>query len=264
MKKVWRVISTCLMWVITIAAVCMMLFTIISVNTFDRNDRELFGYRFYIVLSDSMSATDFDAGDVVAIKRVDPTVLVPGDIISYTSQDPSNYGTTVTHKIRTRTVTEKGEPAFITYGTSTDTNDATPVTYPFVLGQYQFRIPKVGVFFQYLKTTQGYIVCILLPFLVLILYQALNTVRSFNQYKKAEMAELKLERDKLEEQRRKSEEMMEQLLTMRREMQAAPPAPDSEQSPDVAAMLAQIDDLKAQLEQAKNNKGGKMIDEENG
>lgn len=264
MKKVWRVISTCLMWVITIAAVCMMLFTIISVNTFDRNDRELFGYRFYIVLSDSMSATDFNAGDVVAIKRVDPTVLVPGDIISYTSQDPSNYGTTVTHKIRMRTVTEKGEPAFITYGTSTDTNDATPVTYPFVLGQYQFRIPKVGVFFQYLKTTQGYIVCILLPFLILILYQALNTVRSFNQYKKAEMAELKLERDKLEEQRRQSEEMMEQLLAIRREMHTAPPAPVSEKSPDVAAMLAQIEDLKAQLEQAKSNKGGKMANEENG
>lgn len=265
MKKAWNVISTILVWVVVAVTVCMMVFTFISVNTFDRSDRELFGYKFFIVLSDSMSATDFDAGDVVAIKRVDPTALQPGDIISYTSQDPSNYGATVTHKIRRLTVTEGGAPAFITYGTTTNTDDDTPVTYPFVLGKYQFRLPKVGIFFQFLKTTQGYIVCILLPFLLLILYQGLNCVKSFNQYKKAQMAELQAERDALEAQRRQSEAMMAQLLAMRQEMSAAaPPIPASEQSPDVTAMLAQIEDLKAQLEQAKKSNGGKMVDEENG
>ena len=69
MKKAWKIISTALVWLVVIFAVFMMVFTIISVNTFNRNDRELFGYRCYIVLSDSMSATDFDAGDLVLIKR---------------------------------------------------------------------------------------------------------------------------------------------------------------------------------------------------
>ena len=36
-------------------AVFMMIFTIVSVSTFDRADRNLFGYKAFIVLSDSMS-----------------------------------------------------------------------------------------------------------------------------------------------------------------------------------------------------------------
>ena len=37
-------------------------------STFDRSDRNLFGYKAFIVLSDSMKATDFDAGDLVLAK----------------------------------------------------------------------------------------------------------------------------------------------------------------------------------------------------
>ena len=65
MKKVINIIKKILVWIVVIVAVSMMIFTIVSVSTFNRNDRHLFGYRAYIVLSDSMSKTDFDAGDLV-------------------------------------------------------------------------------------------------------------------------------------------------------------------------------------------------------
>ena len=86
MKKAWKIISTVFVWIVVVIAVAMMVFTIVSVNTFDRNDRDIFGYRCYIVLSDSMSATDFDAGDLVLVKKVDPTTLQEGDIIAYQSK----------------------------------------------------------------------------------------------------------------------------------------------------------------------------------
>ncbi len=130
---------------------------------FDRADRSLFGYKAFIVLSDSMSATDFDAGDLVLVKEVDPAVLQAGDIISYQSTNTENYGEVVTHKIRELTTDAQGNPGFITYGTTTDTNDENIVTYSFVLGKYQTRLPGVGRFFQFLKTTPGYIVCIFTP-----------------------------------------------------------------------------------------------------
>jgi signal peptidase I len=114
MKKAWAVVSTIFVWIMVIIAVGMMIFTVVSVNTFNRNDRDLFGYRAYIVLSDSMSATDFDAGDLILVKQVDPNTLQPGDIIAYTSQNSENYGETVTHKIRSLTTNENGEPGFIT------------------------------------------------------------------------------------------------------------------------------------------------------
>ena len=62
MKNLLSKIKNIITWIVVIVAVCMMLFTIISVNTFNRNDRSLFGYKMYIVNTDSMAATDFNAG----------------------------------------------------------------------------------------------------------------------------------------------------------------------------------------------------------
>ena len=92
MKKVINIIKKILVWIVVIVAVSMMIFTIVSVSTFNRNDRHLFGYRAYIVLSDSMSKTDFDAGDLVLVKEVAPSTLKEGDVISYISQNTENYG----------------------------------------------------------------------------------------------------------------------------------------------------------------------------
>ena len=136
MKKAWNILSNALVWIIVVITVAMMVFTIVSVNTFDRNDREIFGYKAFIVLSDSMSATDFDAGDLVLVKEVDPTTLKEGDIIAFTSQNQENYGKTVTHKIRRLTRDANGDPGFVTYGTTTDTDDDAVVTFPFILGKY--------------------------------------------------------------------------------------------------------------------------------
>lgn len=251
MKKALEMISTVLVWIVVLVAVFMMVFTIISVNTFNRNDRTLFGIRFYVVLSDSMSKTDFDAGDLVLVKEVDPTTLKAGDIIAYQSQNSENYGQTVTHKIRAKTTDNNGNPGFITYGTTTGVDDETVVTYPFILGKYQMALPKVGLFFQFLKTPQGYIVCILIPFLLLIIYQGLNCVKIFRMYKAEQMAELQAEKDALEAQRKQSEDMMAQLLAMQQQMAqqnqpAAPPAGKTVQ-PDLAAMMAELQALRAQV-----------------
>ena len=218
MKKVINIIKNLFIWIVVIAAVAMMLFTIVSVNTFNRNDRHLFGYRAYIVLSDSMRKTDFDAGDLVLVKEVDPSTLKEGDIISYISQNTENYGEVVTHKIRSLTTDANGDRGFITYGTTTDTNDETIVTYPFVLGKYQTHLPKVGTFFQFLKTPQGYFTCIFIPFMLLIVYQGINVIRLFKRYKKEQMEEMQAERDKIDAERLENQKMMEELLALKKQL----------------------------------------------
>lgn len=215
MRKVLDILQSVLVWAITLAAVGMMIFTIFSVSTFDRNDRVVFGYRFFIVQTDSMSATDFSAGDIVFVKEVEPATLREGDIIAYTSQNAANFGETVTHKIRALTTDESGAPGFITYGTTTDTNDETIVTYPYVLGKYTGRLPAVGRFFAFLKTTLGYILCILVPFLLLIGYNAVQCVLLFREYKREQLRELRVQRKQLEAERRRNEEMMQELLELR-------------------------------------------------
>ena len=216
--KAMKILKNIFVWLIVALAAAMMIFTVVSVSTFDRADRNLFGYKAFIVLSDSMKATDFDAGDLVLVKEVDPATLKEGDIIAYTSQNTANYGETVTHKIRKLTTDVNGEPGFITYGTTTDTDDETVVTYPYVLGKYSSHIPKVGAFFQFLKTTPGYIVCILVPFLLLILLEGIRCIRLFRKYKAEQQAELQAERDKIEADRAETQHMMQELLQMKAQM----------------------------------------------
>lgn len=214
MKKVLNAIMSILSTLMMIVAVCVMVFTIISVNTFNRQDRSLMGYKAFIVLSDSMSATDFDAGDLVLTKDVNPAELQEGDIIAYISENPDNYGEVVTHKIRT----VNSDGTFTTYGTTTDTDDAYPVSWEQVLGKYDRAIPKVGAFFNFLKTTPGYICCIFVPFALLIMMQGLNTVKLFKQYKREQQEDIDRQKAELEQERLETKAMMEELLAMKREM----------------------------------------------
>ncbi len=218
--KARNLIRNIVVWLFVAIAVLMMVFTIISVATFDRTDRSLFGMKAFIVLSDSMSRTDFSAGDLVFVKEVDPATLAEGDIISYISQNTANYGETVTHKIRRVTTDAKGNPGFVTYGTTTDTDDETIVTYPFVIGKYKGHIPKIGRFFQFLKTTPGYIVCILIPFLVLILFEGAQCIRLFRKYKAEQQAALNAEREKLEADKAETARMLEELRAMQAKLEA--------------------------------------------
>ncbi len=246
MKKALSIIKTTLVWLLVALAVFMMIFTIVSVTTFNRNDRSIFGYKAYIVNSDSMayeedgSAGLFAAGDLIFVKEVAPSELREGDVITYLSQNTESFGEAITHKIRSLTIDAEGNPGFITYGTTTGTDDETVVTYPYVLGKYQGHIPKLGSFFNFMKTTPGYIVCIFVPFMLLIIYQGVKFFRLFRRYKKEQMEELEEERRKIEEERKQSAEMLLKLQELQAQLslqqestgktQGAPDAPP-EQAP---------------------------------
>lgn len=235
MKKTMNIIKNIFTWLVMVLAVCVMIFTIVSVRTFDQNDRDLFGYKMFIVRSDSMSKTDFDAGDLVLVKEIDPSTLQVGDIISYQSTNTDNYGETVTHKIRELTKDAEGNPGFITYGTTTDTNDENIVTYSFVLGKYQTKLSGVGRFFQFLKTTPGYIICIFLPFLILILMQGINSIYLFRKYKKEQQEELQAEKDKIEADRAETQKMMAELLKMKAQLQGETSKPEASSTNETVA-----------------------------
>lgn len=218
MKKFFNSLGSLLVWLLVFASVCMMVFTFVSVNTFDRTDRDIFGYKFFVVLSDSMKASGINSGDIVII-REDANLenYQAGDIIAYTSQDAANYGETVTHMIRSRTEVD-GVTAYITYGTTTGTNDPTPVKCYFVLGKCVAKLAYIGTFFQFLKTTPGYVICILIPFLALILYYGIKSIGLFRKYKKEQQAEMDKERQKLEEERQQSLELMKELQALKEQL----------------------------------------------
>lgn len=231
-KKTVHIITNVITWIIILAVVLVMAFAILSKVFFGRNDRSLFGIRFYIVLSDSMSPSDknkddkikFSAGDLIFTKKVkDPTALAEGDVISFVSQNSVSFGETVTHKIKEVVKNQDGKVVgYRTYGTNTGATDEALVPPEYVLGKYAGKIPGAGNFLNFMKTRTGYIVCILVPFLLLIVSQGASTLKLYKKYREEQMAEqmagIEEEREKLSREREESRAMMEELRMLREQL----------------------------------------------
>lgn len=245
MKKFLNIALKVFTYLLVAFTVFMMLFTIITVTTVDKNDRNIFGYKFYIVQTDSMSLSEknpdaevyFDAGDIIVSKLPeDPTALQPGDVITFMSINSSSYGETITHMIREVRVSDSGRVlGYETYGTNTGTSDEALVTPDYVLGVYVAKLPAVGRFFAFVKSVPGYITCILVPFLLLIGYNGANVIRLFRQHKREQMAEIQAEKDQIEQERAEAQRMMKELLELKAQLSqnapppaAAPPAQETE------------------------------------
>ena len=124
-----------------------------------------------IVISDSMTIDknagtgEFNKNDLIIIKKVDPTTLEKGDVITYKGKD----GDIITHRI-TDLITDKVDgqevPAFETKGDSSPGYDFYPVKYDQVIGEYQFRLPRLGGIAMFLQTPAGVIVILLIPVLI--------------------------------------------------------------------------------------------------
>ena len=69
-KKILDIVQSVLVWVLVGIALAMLIFTLIWTKVLDRTDTSLFGFRMYIVTSDSMKKTDFAAGDLIFVKEV--------------------------------------------------------------------------------------------------------------------------------------------------------------------------------------------------
>lgn len=228
-KKILNIALKVTTWALVAFTVFMMIFTVFTVATVDKNDRDFFGIRFYIVKTDSMSLSEnnkdmdvhFSAGDIIVVKEVkDPKALEAGDIISFISMNEVSKYETVTHMIRRR-VEENGRLlGYVTYGTNTGADDEAIVEPNYVLGTYVTKLPTVGRFFAFMKTTPGYILCILIPFLLLICYNGANVIRLFRQYKREQMEAMQAERDKLDEERAENQRMMQELLALKAQLDA--------------------------------------------
>ena len=228
-KKTLKLITKIATWVLLAFTVFMMVFTIFSVATLDRNDRAIFGTKFYIVQTDSMSKSEnnkdldvhFNAGDIVLIKNLKTkTNLQKGDIIAFMSANTDSWGKTITHMIYDVKYDDNGKlEGYVTYGTNTGAIDEAVVEPDYILGQYKGKIPGIGKFFAFMKTTPGYICCILIPFLLIIIYNAVNVIVLFRRYRSEQTATLKEEKAQLEKDREENQRMMAELMALKAQLE---------------------------------------------
>ena len=227
-KKITTIVFKSVAWLLVAFTVFIMMFTVITVTTVDKNDRDIFGLKFYIVQTGSMSKSElnadmkvhFNAGDIVMIKNVkDPSKLEAGDIIAFISTNENSYGETITHMIREVKRTTDGKLlGYVTFGTNSGVNDEALVEPSYVLGAYTGKLPEVGNFFAFVKSTPGYVLCILVPFLLLIVYNGVNVIRLFRKYKREQNAVIEAERAEIAAERKQNEEMLRELQALKEQL----------------------------------------------
>lgn len=237
-KKVFSIISKIITVLVLVFTVFVVLFTVLattSVGDGEPGSKALFGYKAYIVRSDSMHE-QFAAGDIIFIKEIEFDEiydLEPGTIITFNYFDPEDISETkiVTHMIREKTVYD-GQVAYVTYGTTTGADDPYPALASQIIGTYSFRLPKMGYFFQFIRTPAGYVVVILIPFLFLIGLNLTHFIKLIVVYRREKQQQATEIQAAAEADRAEAQRLREEMEKLKAQLAARQSAADPESAPD--------------------------------
>lgn len=151
----------------------------------------MFGVTPMIVLTDSMYP-DIQSGDLVFCKTVDTDSLKKGDVIAFFDPAAGHQQSVVTHRIES--VETKDGLSFVTKGDANNTADEKPVPAESVIGLYFGKIAGAGRVAMFMQSTRGFIICVVLPIALFVLYDFLRR----RAYEKENAADAKALKEELE------------------------------------------------------------------
>lgn len=112
--------------------------------------KSLFGYRYYTVLTPSMTPT-YQVGDVVVVKLTDASNISVGDVITFNPSSESDAY--LTHRVAEvyPDYSGTGITCFRTKGDANDTEDSFLVDESRVIGTVVFHVPKIGYIVRFVQ-----------------------------------------------------------------------------------------------------------------
>lgn len=188
-------------WMIAGMILCLLMIPIVFINctlifrgyTNSEKVPGIGGIVPMIVLTDSMYPS-IQSGDLILCHREDAEKVQVGDVIAFFNPDGSGK-TVVTHRVAEITKDENGSLAWVTKGDANNTKDPTVVPAKNLVGVYQRRFAKLGDFAMFMQTTEGMLLCVVCPILLLFLCDKIRRRVYENASKKetdALLAELEL------------------------------------------------------------------------
>ena len=132
----------------------------------------LAGFQFF-VMRDSEPNADVNPGSLALVRDIDPNSVEVGDIITYRTTPGSESTATM------RVVEIKRDEALqlITRSDGPDAVQTFPVGASELVGKVIFSIPYYGKMIDYVQTSQGLIMLIFVPGVIIILYQLIKIVK---------------------------------------------------------------------------------------
>lgn len=212
------VVNILLVVAIILAAVC----TYVSfVSTSGNGVPSILGIRPFSIQTDSMYPT-LQPGDLIIDTAIrDTRELRIDDIITYWTII-NGERVLNTHRI-TGIYDGGGHLIFSTKGDNNSLGDALSVHESEVVGKYSFRIAGVGKVFDYLQTSTGFLIVVVLPVFLFFLYHLVQFFRVLFEYQNVK------NRIKYEQERGRTEDLIaEQKKNAEEEKEKAKQAMEAE------------------------------------
>lgn len=155
------------------AAFVAVLFLIVIVQMFSGKEPDLFGYRFYYILTDSMSP-ELVPGDVVLSKSFasdeEKLKIKIGDVVTFIGNTGAQNGKKITHRVVTAPYFNEAEGKYfmITKGDKEGAVSDAPIPLERVEAKSVGKSYFVGFLFRAVRTPVGYVLLIVVPVCVII------------------------------------------------------------------------------------------------
>ena len=218
LKKVGTIVISVLLWIIILVA-ALYAFTTMATRD-NQNVASLFGYTPLVVKTNSMSPT-FDAGDLIFIRKCDPDTLKEGDIICFHTIIENEYALN-THRIQS--IETVGDAR--SYTTIGDNNNGIADTHVIsdgdIVGKYVGHVTGLGKVMDFLSSSMGFLLVIVLPMLLFFIYQIYHLIMISINLKRAMAVESAKEEEKARMAAREADQKeQEQAQKAKNEAEAA-------------------------------------------
>ena len=253
-KKAKKVLNTIINVVLIIAIVVAVIATYVSfVSTSGNGVPNIFGLRLLSIQTDSMYPT-IDPGDLVIATGVDDpsTLRAPGTYKDENGNDVQHEGDIITYwtiingerVLNTHRIIKiydgGGYLIFETKGDNNTTADPLTVHESEIVGQYKLTVPGVGKVFDYLQTSTGFLIVVVIPVFLFFLFHLVQFFRVLFEYQNVK------NRIKFEQERGRTEDLI--AAAQATAQATAQAAVNQSQTIDRAAIEAELrEQLRAEL-----------------
>ena len=200
-SKTKRVLNTVVNVILVIAIVLAALCTYVSfVSTSGNGAPSIFGISVFSIQTDSMYP-NLLAGDLIIGRSADPKDLRVDDVITYWTIIDGNKVLN-THRIR-GIYDGDGFLFFETKGDANSATDALTVHENAIVAKYTgIRLKSVGKVFDYLQTSTGFLLIVVIPVFLFFLFHLVQFFRTLFEYQNVK------NRIKFEQERGRTEDMI--------------------------------------------------------
>ena len=215
-KGVTVIVSIALWGVILLAA----LFAFTTLATRDTaNVSSLAGYTPMVVKTDSMAPT-FYSGDLILIKKCDTSKLTEGDIICFHTIINNEYALN-THRIEKIDEIENMR-SYTTKGDNNAISDTHIISDGDIVGKYMGKLSKFGHVMDFLSSSMGFLIVIVLPMLLFFIYQVYHLIMVSINLKKAMAVEEAVKKAETESsEKAEAQAALEEARRLKAEAEAA-------------------------------------------